>query len=144
MDSALDGSCGGVISEGLTNNKVQLTKSGIGTLTLSGINIYLIDGSLATTAIIVEGTCIFGGTEIIGAISGIFEQLNGVAADLSQDAIFTIGAQLFKISYIGDVSTNSFIGGNDLVLQAVPEPSAWALLSAGLVFLMFIRRRRLS
>jgi len=76
------------------------------------------------------------------AISGVFEQLNGATTSLIQDAVFTLGAQQFKIGYAGDVGTNSFTGGNDLVLQAVPEPSTWGLLAGGLTMLMFLRRRR--
>jgi fibronectin-binding autotransporter adhesin len=49
------------------------------------------------------------------AISGVFEQLNGVTTDLSQGAIFSLGAQMFQISYEGNLATNSFTGGNDLV-----------------------------
>jgi len=76
------------------------------------------------------------------AISGVFEQLNGATTSLIQDAVFTLGAQQFKIGYAGHVGTNSFTGGNDLVLQAVPEPSTWGLLAGGLTMLMFLRRHR--
>ena len=75
------------------------------------------------------------------AISGIFEQLNGVTTNLAQDAIFTVSGQQFRISYTGDVTTNSMTGGNDLVVQAVPEPAAWTLLAGGLTTLLILRRR---
>jgi fibronectin-binding autotransporter adhesin len=78
------------------------------------------------------------------AISGIFEQLNGVTTDLSQGATFTVASQSFKISYVGDVAGNTFTGGNDLVVQAVPEPATWALLTFSLTTVVILRRRRNS
>lgn len=77
------------------------------------------------------------------AIAGIFEQLNGVTTDLSQGALFMVGGQQFRISYTGDVTTSSFTGGNDLVLQAVvPEPATWLLLTASLASVIVFRRAR--
>ena len=77
------------------------------------------------------------------AISGIFEQLSGVTTDLSQGALFMVGGQQFRISYTGDVTTSSFTGGNDLVLQAVvPEPATWLLLTASLASVIVFRRAR--
>jgi len=78
------------------------------------------------------------------AITGIFEQLNGVTTDLSQGALFMVGGQQFRISYTGDVTTSSFTGGNDLVVQAVPEPSTWVLLTASLASVIVFRRNRKS
>lgn len=75
------------------------------------------------------------------AISGIFEKLNGVTTDLSQDAQFTVGGQNFNISYTGDLGTNTFSGaGDDLVIQAVPEPSTALLIILPAVFLCLLRR----
>lgn len=76
------------------------------------------------------------------AISGIFESLNGVTTDLSQGALFTVDGKGFNISYVGDLAGNTFTGGNDLVIQAVPEPSAWLLLAGGLTLVATLRRRR--
>jgi MYXO-CTERM domain-containing protein len=67
------------------------------------------------------------------AISGTF---SGVA-DLST---VTFGSQQFKVSYTGNYDTNSFTGGNDFVMQTVPEPSAALLGGLGALFLL--RRRR--
>jgi len=75
------------------------------------------------------------------AISGIFESLNGVVTDLSQGALFSVSGQDFNISYTGDLSGNSFTGGDDLVIQAVPEPTTWVLLALGGLFLLGFRRR---
>jgi autotransporter-associated beta strand protein len=75
------------------------------------------------------------------AVAGIFEQLNGVATNLSQGAVFTVGATQFKISYTAEGTT--FEGaGNNVMLEVVPEPGACALLGlAGAVLVSFRRRR---
>jgi hypothetical protein len=68
------------------------------------------------------------------AVSGVFSnaQVNG--------ATYLLGSREFKISYFGDSLTSSFTGGNDVVLQAIPEPSAALLV--GLFGLATIFRRR--
>ncbi|TSA29597.1 MAG: hypothetical protein D4R65_14855 [Verrucomicrobiaceae bacterium] len=76
------------------------------------------------------------------AISGVFEKLNGTVTTLAQNSTFTVGLQSFKISYTGDVAGNSFLGGDDLVLQAVPEPAAWIMAALGLTVTVVFRRRR--
>ena len=75
------------------------------------------------------------------AVAGIFEQLNGVTTDLSQGAIFTVGATQFQISYTAEGTT--FAGaGNNVMLQVVPEPGSVALLGLAGTVLMAFRRRR--
>ncbi len=78
------------------------------------------------------------------AIDGTFESLNGATTTLTQGSLFTVGAQAFTISYIGHLAGNSFTGGNDLVIQAVPEPSTWMLPVLGGIFLLFRRWARRS
>jgi len=63
--------------------------------------------------------------------------LNGYA----QDTIFSLASQSWKIGYTGDSVTNAFTGGNDLVLQAVPEPTTTLLLAFALTTVMALRRR---
>ena len=45
-----------------------------------------------------------------------------------------IGANTFKISYLGG-------SGNDVTLSLVPEPGTWFLVTFGLAFILFRRRR---
>ncbi len=79
----------------------------------------------------------------ISAISGVFEQLNGTTTTLTQGSRFTVSGQDFLISYTGTLGTNTFSGsGNDLVIQAVPEPATWALLAFSLTTVLVLRRRR--
>jgi uncharacterized protein (TIGR03382 family) len=47
---------------------------------------------------------------------------------------------LWSISYNADFDSNSFEGGNDIALMAIPEPSV-ALLGAFGVLALFRRRR---
>ena len=67
---------------------------------------------------------------------------NTFICGLADNAWFMAGSQWFKIGYSGDTGSNSFTGGNDVVLMAVPEPGA-ALLG-GLGMLALLRRRRVS
>ena len=52
--------------------------------------------------------------------------------------------QDFNISYTADSTGNAFSGGNDIALQAVPEPSTWAMMLGGLGMLGFYQRSRRS
>jgi hypothetical protein len=69
----------------------------------------------------------------VDAITGL---LNGYA----QDGAFLLAGQNWKISYVGDFDTNSFTGGNDLVIQVIPEPAvSWLLLGSGLLLVPAMR-----
>jgi len=76
------------------------------------------------------------------AVTGIFASLNGVSTDLSQNAFFTFGGQQFQISYTADSSGGTFLGGNDVALQAVPEPQTFALVGLGLTALLWRAKKR--
>jgi autotransporter-associated beta strand protein len=78
------------------------------------------------------------------AVTGVFEQLNGVTTDLSQGAFFTLGGTQFQISYTAEGTTFSG-AGNNVMLQVVPEPGSALIFGYGICFLLFrIGRRRLS
>lgn len=57
---------------------------------------------------------------------GVFTKLNGVVTDLSQGAIFSVGASNFKISYRAEGSTfDAGAGnGNDIMIQALSSSAA--------------------
>jgi autotransporter-associated beta strand protein len=55
--------------------------------------------------------------------------------------IYSFGPQDFQISYFGNSAANTFTGGNDVVLMAVPEPDVVMLLG-GFGLLALLRRRR--
>jgi autotransporter-associated beta strand protein len=81
-----------------------------------------------------------GGTDYTGTIyySGTNDRFNGVA-NLGD---VTANGQEFAVSYVGDASSNSTVGGNDLVLTAVPEPSTWAMMVGGIGILISFQRLR--
>jgi autotransporter-associated beta strand protein len=77
--------------------------------------------ALATEFIIISNTS-------NSAISGTF-------SNLADGSTFTVGANTFAVSYSGGV------GGNDLVLTVVPEPSAALLCGLGLLVVLRQTRR---
>jgi autotransporter-associated beta strand protein len=70
------------------------------------------------------------------------DAITGTFAGLANDSVFNAGGQDYRISYFGDSTTNSFTGGNDGVLMAVPEPKAFLLGAFGVIALL--RRRRIA
>ena len=102
-----------------------------GSVSLAGLLSMTMGGSYAPA----NGTLFFilanDGTD---AITGTFSNasVNG--------GTYTLGGQEFQISYAGNTATSSFTGGNDVVLQAVPEPAS--LLLGAVTILTLLRRRR--
>ena len=79
-------------------------------------------------------------TGVIGAFS------NAESPDTNLPGFGTIsfGGMKFAVSYSGNAATNSFTGGSDLVLMAIPEPGAGSLAACGLVWMAGLFRRRRS
>lgn len=133
VGGAFDLDAGGTLAMELTGATVGTEYDQLivgGAITLDG------DLDITLTYAPTEGTNFFlidnlGG----GAVTGAF-------AGLAQGATFVADGQLFQISYTGDSGTNSFTGGNDVVVQAVPEPSAIGMLGAGLFMLTHLLRRK--
>jgi len=116
------------ITAGTNYDQVNVT----GTVTLvSGNSITM---SLGFTP--AQGTNFFlikndGSDAIVGLLNGY-----------AQGAVFSLAGQSWEISYTGDSGTNSITGGNDLVIQAVPEPATWALLAFSMTSVVVLRRRK--
>jgi len=53
-----------------------------------------------------------------------------------------IGTQEFALSYTGVFLTNSTLGGNDIVLTAIPEPGTWGMILGGFGMLIGFQRLR--
>ena len=69
----------------------------------------------------------------------------GLLSDTAQGGLITFaGGQQFFISYEGNFNgvTTTFTGGNDVVLQAIPEPSAFMSIIGGLGMFAGLRRMR--
>lgn len=77
------------------------------------------------------------------AINGTFASLNGAPTTLNEGATFFLNSQQYTITYQASFAGNSFTGGNDIALRAIPEPSALFSLFGG-VGLMVWRRRRIA
>jgi len=77
------------------------------------------------------------------AISGTFANAGVADPMLPGFGTFTVGGQIFAISYTGDFGTGAFSGaGNDVVLMAVPEPNSLAMLAGSLGLAVGIQRFR--
>lgn len=71
------------------------------------------------------------------------DAITGLIGGYAQGSSFNLGGFNWLISYTGDSVGNNFTGGNDLVIQAVPEPNTVALLVlTGMGGMMFLRRRK--
>ena len=69
------------------------------------------------------------------------DAVTGTFSGLAQGAtVVNYGGWDWVVSYNANSSTNSFTGGNDVALRAIPEPSATLL--SGLGVLALLRRRR--
>ena len=75
----------------------------------------------------------------------INDGVDAVQGTFAQASVVTIGARLFNISYAGNftgnAATDSFTGGNDIVLRVVPEPGTAALALLGTIGFALRRRR---
>ncbi len=75
----------------------------------------------------------------------INDGVDAVQGTFAQASVVTIGTRLFNVSYAGNftgnAATDSFTGGNDIVLQVVPEPGTAALALLGTIGLALRRRR---
>ena len=73
------------------------------------------------------------------AISGVFAQLNGAPATLTEGSLFSWDSQQWKITYqanyTGSYGSSSFTGGNDAAIIVVPEPATLAGAAAGIALL---------
>jgi autotransporter-associated beta strand protein len=64
------------------------------------------------------------------------DAITGVLGGHAQGDTFAMAGYNWRISYLGDSATNSFTGGNDVVVQslsAIPEPSTYALVGLAAV-----------
>jgi hypothetical protein len=98
-----------------------------------------LSGSLATD--FTAGTYVNGDLLFI-LLNDSTDSINGTFAGLAQGALVAnYGGYDWSISYTADSTGNTFTGGNDIALMAVPEPSIAALLGSFGALALFRRRR---
>jgi hypothetical protein len=137
-DLSLTSSAEFIVSLDTPGNNSQLVMTGAGSETLHLNNAAL---TLDLSPNISEGMYFLVDNQTGNSIDGTF-------AGLSQgDAVLGIpGHNLVAwISYRGDIATNSFLGGNDIVLEIVapaPEPSTLFLLLFACATLKMTRLNR--
>jgi fibronectin-binding autotransporter adhesin len=69
------------------------------------------------------------------------DAVSGTFTGLANNSVFNVSGQDFKISYFANSTGNTFSGGNDVALMAVPEPTASLLVGLGGIALLGRRRR---
>ena len=130
---------------GTLNIEVTGTTPGLGGYDQVNVDRVSGDGSVSLSGSLV--TAFSGGSYANGNLLFILlndasDAISGTFSGLAQDAIVaTYGGFDWKISYTADSTGNTFTGGNDIALMAVPEPNVAALLG-GLGMLCLLRRRR--
>jgi autotransporter-associated beta strand protein len=98
-----------------------------------------LSGNLATA--FTAGTYVNGDLLFI-LLNDAADAITGTFSGLAQGAVVTTyGGFDWQISYTADSTGNSFTGGNDVALMAIPEPNVAALIG-GLGTLLLLRRRR--
>jgi len=104
----------------------------------------------------VIGTVDISGGSLVTAFSGSYAQndllfillnddtdaINGTFAGYAQGAtVASYGYMDWQISYTADSVNNTFTGGNDIALMAIPEPSSVTVAGIGLAMLLGRRSR---
>ncbi|WP_035610600.1 autotransporter-associated beta strand repeat-containing protein [Haloferula sp. BvORR071] len=138
------GNSAGILNTGSVNlqSGAQMGIEVLGATAGSGYDQLNVTGSV-TLAGLLNVTSSFTPTEgnlFFIVLNDETDAINGTFSGLANNSIFNAGGQLYQISYFGDSGTNSFTGGNDGVLMAVPEPGALFLGTIGMLGLL--RRRR--
>ena len=67
---------------------------------------------------------------------------NGAIGDVTVENVGDTISQEFAISYVGSFTTGDTVGGHDIVLTAIPEPSTWRMILGGFGMLIGIQRLR--
>lgn len=147
----------GVIADGHASRTLALTKVGSGTQILGGANTYtgatlvsvgtlVVNGSTAAaSSVTVSSAAILGGSGIINGIVVVTGTLApgdspGILTVANNVTINTGGATAFELSgaTVGTgydrvtMTGGAFTGGNDIAVQAVPEPSTATAIVFGL------------
>jgi autotransporter-associated beta strand protein len=120
----------------------------IGGKTTGAYDRIIVTGAINLTDPVLTGSMINGFLPQVNDLFFILlnddtDPIDGTFTGLGQGATMTFtGGQQYLISYTGDSGSNSFTGGNDLVLKAIPEPGTYVSLLGGLASLIGLQRFR--
>lgn len=132
---------GNYTQAGTYNSEITGTVAGAGgydQIIVTG-NVDITGGSFA--ALFSSGSYTLGDKLFILTNDGS-DAITGSYSGFVQGAtVATYGGYDWAISYLADATGNTFTGGNDIALMAVPEPSA-SLLIGSFGALVLLRRRR--
>jgi len=132
---------GNYTQAGTYNAEITGTTAGVGgydQITVTGA-VDITGGSLV--ALFSAGSYALGDKLFILLNDGL-DAITGTYSGFAQGAtVATYGGFDWAISYLADSTGNTFTGGNDIALMAVPEPNIAALIG-GFGVLALLRRRR--
>jgi autotransporter-associated beta strand protein len=131
---------------GTLNIEVTGTTPGLGGYDQVNVDLTTgdLDGSVTlggSLSVLFGGGSYVNGNLLFILLNDESDAISETFSGLAQNAIVTnYGGFDWKISYTADSTGNTFTGGNDVALMAVPEPRAALLGGLGLLYLL--RRRR--
>ncbi|MGB8353799.1 MAG: autotransporter-associated beta strand repeat-containing protein [Chthoniobacteraceae bacterium] len=85
-----------------------------------------------------QGTIFYSGANDRFVADGVGNTIGDVIVDVNGVD------QEFALSYTGVAGSNATIGGNDIVLTAIPEPGTWGMILGGFGMLVGFRKLRKS
>jgi hypothetical protein len=109
------------------------------TLLTSAVNYAPSGTSVGATHVTDLTVTIYGGSDGTGSVLGTVSSSNGSLIDYSN--LLAAGSFSAKVSGLADGSVG---GGYNFSIAAVPEPSEWMMLLAGLMVVGFMARRKTS
>jgi len=127
----------------LLANKTTNYEAKAGNTGLDNYFVFNLGSTLSTGRFTALDIDVTGGANVSGTIyySGANDRFvaDGVGNTIGD---VYIGTQEFALSYTGMSASNSTIGGNDIVLTAIPEPGTWGMILGGFGMLIGFQKFR--
>ena len=126
-----------LLSNKTTNYLAKSGNTGLDNYFVFNLGSTLATGRFTTLALDVNGSTTAGTLYY----SGANDRFATVGVGNTVGDVY-VNSQEYALSYTGNFATNSTIGGNDIVLTAIPEPSTWGMILGGFGMLIGIQRLR--